>query len=100
MRDTALRKITAFESVDKDVGRAARSAWNPELIDLLEEIGNQKKLDQHFIFIFHIVKQVKKDLLSTFLFRHQMRQPSRLPLTNNLSCNSLFLPSTRSGNPR
>lgn len=42
MRDTALRKITAFESVDKDVGRAARSAWNPELIDLLEEKENKK----------------------------------------------------------
>lgn len=43
MRDTALRKITAFESVDKDVGRASRSAWNPELIDLVEEKGKQKK---------------------------------------------------------
>lgn len=37
MRDTALRKITALESVVKDVGRVARSAWNPELIDLVEE---------------------------------------------------------------
>lgn len=51
MRDTALRKITAFESVDKDVGRAARSAWNPELIDLLEQMGKQKWLDQHFFFL-------------------------------------------------
>lgn len=53
MRDTALRKITAFESVDKDVGRAARSAWNPELIDLWEEMGKQKKLDQHFFSFPH-----------------------------------------------
>lgn len=52
MRDTALRKITAFESVDKDVGRVARSAWNPELIDLVEEKGKQKKVGSAFFFLF------------------------------------------------
>lgn len=52
MRDTALRKITAFESVDKDVGRVARSAWNPELIDLVEEKGKQKKAGSAFFFSF------------------------------------------------
>lgn len=101
MRDTALRKITAFESVDKDVGRVALSAWNPELIDLVEEKGKQKKVGSAFFFSFpHSETSQKKDLLSTFLFRHQMRQSSRLPLTNHLSCTSFFLPSTRSGNPR
>lgn len=51
MRDTALRKITALESVVKDVGRAARSAWNPELIDLAEEKQKKKeKIGSAFFF--------------------------------------------------
>lgn len=52
MRDTALRKITALESVVKDVGRAARSAWNPELIDLAEEKQKKKeKIGSAFFFL-------------------------------------------------
>lgn len=52
MRDTALRKITALESVVKDVGRAARSAWNPELIDLAEKKQKKKeKIGSAFFFL-------------------------------------------------
>lgn len=60
MRDTALRKITALESVVRDVGRAARSAWNPELIDLAEgrEAKKKEKIGSAFFSLNNKSKQI------------------------------------------
>lgn len=67
MRDTALRKITALESVVKDVGRVARSAWNPELIDLVEEKPIKKLKIGSAFFSDIITSQKNKFTLYVFV---------------------------------
>lgn len=67
MRDTALRKITALESVVRDVGRAARSAWNPELIDLAEGREAKKKRKNWISIFFLLITSQNKFTLYVFV---------------------------------
>lgn len=67
MRDTALRKITALESVVRDVGRAARSAWNPELIDLAEGREAKKERKNWISIFFLLITSQNKFTLYVFV---------------------------------